>query len=361
MFVRSIRRAWPLLLLAMCASLDAQTVRHTSMILILDCSASMGQSCPDDENTTRWQAAEATLQRLLNELAQSGDSRAAILCVGHRLKWEEGAEHPDLVEQDAYLQASVGFNALSGLLPGDDVERLQPLRPFSEQTMAILTPRIATLQPWGERPLNLAIIKALDELANEPATNNKRIVILTDGGDQRRMAQLAATTEMVIAALKQSLVPIHVLHFGSPADQASKAGRDLRQLAEYGGGDVRLLAGKDEIHLADVTKSRDIVAIKSGAEKGVATATGQEPQRTRLVTGNIVLNGHPVGLATISLAGSDLPPVKADKTGRFVIRDVPLGQYKIKVQAIAQNRTRNKTQELNVTGDRAAEVTIDVK
>ena len=75
----------------------------------------------------------------------------------------------------------------------------------------------------------------------------------------------------------------------------------------------------------------------------------------------MVINGHPVKMATITLDGSSFSPTKADNTGRFVFHDVPVGRYQVKVQAIVQNRIRNKTAELVVSGDRAAALTIDIK
>ena len=363
MSAKHFQRALTVLLIVLCARSSAEAVRPSSVVLILDCSKTMADGIAEGVEDTRWQVATNLLQSFLRDLGESENSRVGLYCIGHRVKWEDDSEQPNLLEQEGYLEASLGFAALKSLVPGDDVERLLPLRPFTDVESVMLAPRITALQPWGERPLNAAIAKALDDLASEPAASNRRIVVLTDGGNQQRLSQSTTSQEMVLAALRKSLVPIHVVYLGGDDERTKDTQRNLRQLAEFAGGSVSPVSTSDDVHLAQLLDARpqSTNIAKDGKEKGTVTSTAGDQPVTQFVSGNVVINGHPVRMATVTLDGSSLAPVNADNTGRFVFHDVPVGHYQVKVQAIVQNRIRKKSQELVVSGDRAAEVSIDVK
>ncbi|HEX3727012.1 MAG TPA: carboxypeptidase-like regulatory domain-containing protein, partial [Pirellulales bacterium] len=79
---------------------------------------------------------------------------------------------------------------------------------------------------------------------------------------------------------------------------------------------------------------------------------------------SVVYYGKPVTSATITLEGTSIAPVKTDRQGRFLIRNVPVGaQYHVVVEAVARNYHREKSLDVAVEADGAEQpfLTIDVK
>jgi hypothetical protein len=346
-----------------------------SVAFILDCSRSMTEPACEDpiavkqvsttETSTRMQAADALLRSMLRELAAEPDSQVAVWLYGHRIVWEADVKHPDLLPQDAYLEATVGFGALNGLLPGDDVELVQPFKRFTLQENQQLKVRLDVVKPWGEKPLYLALTRALDALVDQPANAPKTIVVLTDGGNEQWLARHKTNHARVAAALREQLVPIHFIHFGPLPEDNDPAEQELIDLAEQGGGSLKHATATSEITVAQViTSSRQIAAAEEPAEDGLEAKTVPARPVERTISGSVVYYGKPVSSATITLEGSDIPPVKADRQGRFLIRQVPAGRkYRVLVQAVARNHAREKSLDLNVDADSQQQpfLTIDVK
>src|SRR5262249_34938678 len=105
-----------------------------AVVFVLDCSASMEQPAAvpsgfrqtSGDNPTRMEAAQSLLRKMLRDLVAAGSYDVGLWLYGHRLAWESGVQEPALLSQDEYLEATVGFQALGSLLPGDDVEKAQP-------------------------------------------------------------------------------------------------------------------------------------------------------------------------------------------------------------------------------------------
>lgn len=352
-----------------------------SIAFILDCSRSMSESATTDPDAvkqvsssdppTRMEVADALLRKMLRELAAEPDCKVAVWLYGHRLVWEPDAKHPDLLSQDDYLEATVGFAALNGLLPGDDVEQVQPFKPFTLQENQQLLVRLDTLKPWGEKPLYLAMTRALDALADQPAAEPKALIVLTDGGNEQWLARHKTSHERVAASLRQNLVPIHIIHFGPRPEDGESAQRELGELAAQGGGSLTHLTATSEITVAQVVSNSRKVAPPgskpSEADENLdSVTTTAVPARPadRTISGSVVYYGKPVSSGTITLEGTDIPPVNVDRQGRFLIRKVPAGrQYRIAVKAIAKNHTREKVLDLNVAADSEEQpfLTIDLK
>jgi Carboxypeptidase regulatory-like domain len=349
--------------LALWLSIACQAVAQSrpadAVVVVLDCSGDMDGSGESSDGAKPWQAAERMLDDFLRQSARGGKDRLGLICIGHRLKWEGDSAQPSVAEQDDYLAASQGFAAIGNLLPGDDVEKVIGLRSTSASDLAILKPRISALRPWGERPINQALVLALNELANQPADSNRRIVVLTSGANRARRSRQSASNDIVLSALQHAMVPIHVVYFGAEA-QGGETETLLRPFTEFAGGDFRRAGEQVDLTLAQVVHAPVGAAKSSRRPKGsLVEASAGEPT-SQIVSGKVVLNGNPVTTATVSLLGTKIAPVKLDDSGRFVIRDVPLGNYQIKVRAIAQNQVREFSENVTV-GSQQVDLSLDLK
>jgi hypothetical protein len=361
------------------ARLNAEESKVGSVAFVLDCSRSMGRPAEADgqddadagneEPTTRLAAASGLLREMLQELAAEGNSQVSIWLYGHRLVWEQDTKHPDLLSQDTYLEATVGYEVLSGLLPGDDVELALPFRRFRPAEMQQLSVRLDALKPWGEKPLYLTLTRALDSIADQPAALPKNVIVLTDGGNEQWLARHKTPADRVKQVLKHNLVPIHFVYFG-PA--GAEAQHELRSLADASGGSLAQAHATTQLTVAQVLsnsrKAPVVNTVRTGDDEAdgesVAPKTLVSSSGPRNVSGTVVFNGKPVTAATIALEGADVSPVKADRQGRFLIRDVPAGKtYQIRVTATAKNQIREKTVEVQVAAEQAEQpfLTIDVK
>ena len=356
----------------------AEPFQPGSIAFILDCSHDMSEEAEaapeivrqvsNTEAPTRLEAADDLLREMLRELAGQPNCRVGVWLYGHRLVWEQDVKHPDLLSQDAYLEATVGFGALNGLLPGDDVEQVQAFKPFTLQDAQQLNVRLDTLKPWGEKPLYLALTRAMDALVDQPAAEPKTIIVLTSGRNEQWLARYKTSRERVAGALRNNLVPIHFLHFGPPPEQDDPAESELSELAAQGGGSLTHVTTATEISVADIlSNSRKVAAetVTTGDEDGDEPADAPPAKPVdRTISGSVVYYGKPVTTATITLEGTDIAPVKTDRQGRFLIRKVPSGRkYHIVVKAVARNHARDAALDLNVTADSDEQpfLTIDVK
>ncbi len=368
------------LALSVCAPATAESPNKGSIAFILDCSRSMSETATADpaavrqvsntETPTRMEAADAMLRGMLRELAAGADCQVALWLYGHRIVWEPDVKHPDLLSQDDYLEATVGYGALNGLLPGDDVELAQPFKQFTSQENQQLLMRLNVVKPWGEKPLYLAITRAADALADQPATGPKTIIVLTDGYNEQWLARHKTSYDRVALSLRQNIVPIHFIHFGPTPEDDDPAEGELRELAEQGGGSLVHATATSQFTAAQiVSNSRRVAApteTTADNDEHPGTVPNSPPPRPadRTISGSVVYYGKPVSSATVTLEGTDIPPAKVDRQGRFLIRKVPAGrQYHIVVRAVARNHAREKTLDLNVEADAPEHpfLTIDVK
>ena len=288
-------------------SIAAEALRASSIILILDCSKSMGGAFALRDDVTRLGRAKEILDAQMHEAAAAGGSRIGFYCLGHRLRWQEGVDKPDLQPQDGYLQASLGYGALRTLLPGDDIERLLGLRPFDDIQAALLVPGIRALEAWGERPVNLALIKALDELSSETSAS-KAIVLLTDGGPSSAKGSVDISQEMVVDALKHCLTPIYVIDLGDNAETEPSQCK-LREIAELGGGTIVKAPSTEPISLVSLLRQSQLAALGKTDTGEPVTAGHRQVGARRLnsyrVLGKVVYYGRPVSAARISLSGAE--------------------------------------------------------
>jgi Mg-chelatase subunit ChlD len=373
MFLR-MKFVW-FLLAAVTLSRVAAADTSRAIVFVLDCSKSMDApaiSGPVKEVSqggapARMDVAKQTLVRLLEDAA-ADNCQVSLWLYGHRVKWQDNIREPELVEQTDYLQASVGFNALNGLLPGDDIEQVFPFKALAVPDVQELDPRLAEVKAWGERPMYATMTRVLDDLSSLPPGTQKNIVLLTDGGNRQWLAKHKPAYQDVMMALNRHLVPIHVLHFGTPDTDEPR----LKEMAEHGGGSLCHVDRETKITLADILTNKAAQAVAADTPRppldpakaeAVAAATSLLTGKTTeySVSGTVVFYGRPVTSATISVLGTDVAPVKTDRQGSFLLRKVPSGTHQIQINAIAKNAYRDKTVDLTIDNSRAPQpLTIDM-
>ena len=212
-----------------------RTRRKMSILFVLDCSASMQTELPLETNrgsAPRLEIAKLAVQQMFEKLAEEDANRVGVMLFGHRLGWNL-KQAGDLLKQTSY----------SGTIPDrirpyDDVETILPLGRFNPSFAASIHEQLATVRPWGESPLYLALIQALRQFQSEDADTEKAIVVITDGMNYQFNAPPAArkTVNDVVTAWSEVPVPIHIVGLGIAADQSQEAQRVFGDLAQKSGG-----------------------------------------------------------------------------------------------------------------------------
>ncbi|MBI3463759.1 MAG: VWA domain-containing protein, partial [Planctomycetes bacterium] len=303
---------------------------------ILDCSASMQYTLqPTDDvqpvseggSVSRMTAAKAGLKTALLDLAAGGNHHVGIWLFGHRLTWDDQPD-PQLLEQTAYLEQTMDFRVLSTLLPGDDVEAVRAMTRFKPLDLAQLEARFAVVKPWGEGPLYLALVRSLDLFESQPASALHSIVVITDGGNrQGPAAQYPTSKQQVLEAAERRKVPVNVVWLGDMTkDDAGRT--EVQEISQLTSGNFA-----PAYSAADVTEkiraafSRQTPAPQQTNDPQTATISDRTAPSAAPVTveGKISFYEKPVTMATVVLEGLGNGPVKADRSGRFTINDVPPG------------------------------------
>lgn len=349
----------------------------STLTFILDCSAHMSE--PANEGavagtakgavTMRYDVAREALVAMLNQLAEEGNHEASVILFGHRLAWD-GSDEPQLMEQTAYLEQTLGFGALAGLMPGDDVEVIRPMGPFGVAEMATVTERLNVAHPWGESPLYFALVKALDGFSGRRNSPHSGIVVLTDGRNKQWLARNRWGTDNLSKLIESSPVPIHIVSYGVAPTGSGTAETELRELVALSGGTFKT-AERSDVLVAqlktDFITSNRPTAPASPAGEQLATAAGgpaiagapagtasadvapvsTAAQRNTL-QGRVMMYKNPVRNASVMLAGADVPSVQTDREGHFTMRGVAPGQYTLEIDATYKNITYHTQQAVTV-------------
>lgn len=347
---------------------QAQGDVAASVVFVLDCSQSMSESWEDATAVretglqpvrSRFDAARDAMLATLTKFTQQGNYEVGVVLFGHRLAWD-GSDQPQILEQTAYLDQTLGYGALGALLPGDDAELILPIKRFGEVELDQLSQHLQTVQAWGEDPLYYAVVKALDSFSGRRNATHKSIVVLTDGNNRQWLARNRWTRDTLGDLLDKQNVSIHFIGYGIAPDGNSPESVELAQIAERSNGSFEsstaaaLLSPKWEAALVSTGRptAADNEAPAGDANAESKSESGEqatEPRDLRnTVHGTVMLYSEPVKKATVTLEGSDLPPATTDKSGNFVFRDVVPGKYVVRVEGIAYNVIYNKSQNISV-------------
>jgi hypothetical protein len=361
-----------------------------AVTFILDCSASMSAKAPQGDGfvqtssnlgATRLDVARQAIREALDGLSADGSNRVGLVLFGHRLTWEQGVSEPDLMEQTRYLEQTLGFDVLKELLPGDDVEIARHLSRFEPRDFTLLETRLNALEPWGEDPLYLALQKAVDTF-ERPSGAERRVIVVTDGGNNQGMAKHKTTKEQVLEAIDRRPVPVYIFRLGDD-EIGRQAESELVQIARRSGGDYQQVANMSELgkqirsalavsasrpdkpsstvaatataHGTAVASDGSAVAPDVSAEIANAIATlksdaaPREEMKVSRLQGNVSYYGTPAKRAKIVLEGEATQVVvRTDSQGNFSIEDVEPGVYTLWTEATVKNTFRYATRKLKI-------------
>ncbi len=343
---------------SLCKSADYGGMK--SVAIVVDCSRSMGEPVVNDkgiaEGETRMDLALDVVQSTLSSLAEEGKYRVAIWLFGHRLAWETGSSEPGLQEQTAYLEQTLGFNVLSDLLPGDDVELMRPLTRLDRRDLPGIDMKLNSVQAWGEDPLYLALVKALDTFERN-STSQRSIIVVTDGGNHQGYCKFKTEHDRVLDTLEQKAIPIHFLVV--PGSNLSRQGEtELRLIADNGGGSFRkAIDGNDLVACLDdaiagrlpgVIATTPAPAMTSVSATGDASRAAPKPQN---VQGHVTCLSRAVGNTKVTLEGpGGAQSVTTNANGDFLFKNLAAGSYTVKCKTIIANVIREGSQTFTLDG-----------
>lgn len=338
----------------------AQPVPYVS--IVLDCSLSMGGAFPiatEDTteelsvSSTKLVEAKAALKELLDELAINGQTKVGMWLYGHRLQWEADVAEPRMIEQQKYFEHALGFEVLETLLPGDDVQALRGISVLEPKHLPALNATLDVVEPWGEDPLYLALRQTIESQPREGSAATRRLVLVTDGGNQQGMARFRSTKDQVIDALRKNEISVQIVYLGSAQDLPRQTASDFLQITRASQGKIHTAKTLDELHAA----LHNAVLPKQAQERHaptrletVSTPVSPAPLlKPVTVQGKVSYYRMAVKGAEITLIGENLRrTVKTDGDGFFQFDEVPSGAYSLTTAKTIKNKIRDNERKVTV-------------
>jgi hypothetical protein len=217
-------------------TLRGTRVKKASVVFILDCSHSMADAvpveAPDSGNRVaqmpKMNIAIDAMQGMLERLGEQGDVRVGVRFFGHRVGWRTD-QNGVIARQENYPG---GVPAT--LRPYEDIEQFLPLGRFDSVTAGNVNRRLKTLKPWGESPIFLALMQALNDFSGEDAYADRHVVVITDGMNYQfnPPPEAAPSLKDVETAYASHGVGVDIVGFGIPDQERSTAVSDFTQLAQ---------------------------------------------------------------------------------------------------------------------------------
>jgi hypothetical protein len=222
-----------------------------SVIFILDCSYSMEATIKTEIAGAKEQAqmlvAKNALETMLTELAdrQGAPPRVGVTFFGHRVGWIiNKANNTYKVSRKPEAAKGPIPNDLS---PAEDVEAVLPLGVFGAQEFGEVSARLEKVSYHGITPVNLSIIRALEQFGPRDTNYSKSIIVITDGkNDQEpntapgfRPVNTTQTDDVIKAWNRLGKgIPIYIVGFGIAANERNEALREFEKIAEVSHGKV---------------------------------------------------------------------------------------------------------------------------
>lgn len=208
--------------------------RQASVIFVLDCSNSMKEltevETAGERRVPRLDVARSALLRMMERLADQQSARVGVRFYGHRVGWNTSRP------EELMRQTNYGREIPDTLRPSDDVEVILPLGRFDPSVAAGVAELAATLRPWGESPLYLALVESVAELAADDSPGEKTIVVITDGLNYQFNADSPTRLNDVLSAVRGQNIPIHIVGLGIAENEQAEARREFGDLASATGG-----------------------------------------------------------------------------------------------------------------------------
>lgn len=216
-------------------TLAGRTRKRASIIFILDCSNSMTELTDMEgpggvQRIPRLDAAKIALHDMLSGLAAEGDARVGVIFYGHRVGWN--LKKPDQILR----QTDYAKQIPDDLRPSEDVETVLPLGRFDSVVAGGVFDLMKSLKPWGETPLYLSIIQAINQFGSDEPGTEKSIVVITDGVNYQFNSPSPKRRDDVMQAMGDRKIPVDIVGFGIPAAEQAEAAKEFGTLAEQTSG-----------------------------------------------------------------------------------------------------------------------------
>jgi Mg-chelatase subunit ChlD len=224
--------------------------KQPSLMFVLDCSHSMETpmtlEVPNGAPavpTTRLDVAKGALQTMLERLAQRPEQRVGVRFYGHRVGWNLKQASEVLVQKDYPRPVA------TDLSPSEDVELVLPLGRFDQLAAGTVTRLLRKVTPWGETPLYLALVQAVQDFTLDRPDTEKSMVVITDGINNQFNPQPEAAKSLrdVLTARGGRPIRIHIVGFGIPENEREQAVREFHELAVATDGSYHLATGVDSL------------------------------------------------------------------------------------------------------------------
>jgi hypothetical protein len=213
---------------------------RASIQFILDCSQSMSEpewvevpGTSAGQEKPRIDVAREALESLLRQLATEEDHRVGVRFFGHRVGWSV-VESGRLLRQTRYVH-----EIPEGLQPYEDVELVLPLGRFDESALGRVLRPLRSIRPWGETPLYLSMIEAVEDFSRDGLEGKQTLVVITDGLNYQFNPPLekAKSATDVLNSLANQDVTIFIVGFGIPPEEQARAQAEFSMIAEATGGE----------------------------------------------------------------------------------------------------------------------------
>ena len=216
-------------------TLAGRTRKRASIIFILDCSNSMTEVTDMEgpggvQRIPRLDAARIALHDMLSQMAAEGDARVGVMFYGHRVGWN--LKKPDQVLR----QTDYARPIPDDLRPSEDVETVLPLGRFDSVVAGGVFDLMKTLKPWGETPLYLSVIQAINQFSTDEPGTEKSIVVITDGVNYQFNSPNPKRRDDVMTAMGDHKIPVDIVGFGIPAAEQAEAAKEFGALADQTSG-----------------------------------------------------------------------------------------------------------------------------
>jgi hypothetical protein len=322
-----------------------------SLVLILDCSSSMSEKSSvaggGAERRERMELAKNNLKSMLDDIVErnrEGEAtRVGVRFYGHRLGWNRNGS--ELLKQDGY-QGEIPDN----LTPSEDVELVLTLGRFNDNVAADIYKKIDTIKSWGETPLYLALMQALNDFSDDSEQTRKSIIAITDGADYQSLHNSAGlpaprptSLEMLLGEYRRRKlnIPIHILGFDIAANQAAEARREFDQIkAETGGSYTEVKSGQDLLN-----NLREHLNVAGYTVRPASASNRIAPEPVKLRTKVEIPDGHPLPddfqveflrvKKNVTLKGGEAIELYAEKNGVFV--DIVAREYNKRTPLVNAN------------------------
>ena len=236
------------------------TRQDSSLMLILDCSGSMGSPVKvGDRTASRLEIARNTLREILARLAvPDSPYRVGLRIYGHRVGWNPASPNDMVVPDPQNPRKLIPKPPELNLQPNTDVELVLAPGPFTKPDFDHVSRKLDTLRNMGETPLYLAILQSIGDLERDTKAQQRHIIAITDGFNEQSGTgpdlKFASDVELVLTP-----GPFTKPDF----DHVSRKLDTLRNLGEtplY----LAILQSIDDLERDTKAQQRHIIAITDG-------------------------------------------------------------------------------------------------